>query len=277
MQRATLDELARDPAGRYVAGDAYAHFCAGPSLWGVVLWGRPDETQAYALGRSLILELGPPAMPHASLFDASRLVGSDPGAFRAAEHYVTTFADALQKNVRRLALVRPAGLDGAVVAGAFDVMPRPFPVRVCDDARAALAWLAEGHGLPFGPDEGVARIAKLVEEVQRTPRALVSLRAFLDAHLEALPAIDRAARAIGVSTRTLQRQLGEAGTTFSAEITAARIRAARRLLIETDASITAIAMAVGCKTPQHFSALFRREVGEPPTTFRRRHAARRLR
>ena len=268
MQRSSVEQLARDPAGRYVAGDSFVHFCADPGLWGVILWGRPDAAQAYELGRSLVLELG---RPHVAIFDASRLVGSDPGAFQAAERYLMTFSESLASAVIRLALVRPEGINGAVIAGAFDVLPRPFPVRVCDDAGAAFEWLAEARE-PDGwwPDDGAGFLDALHREVTRIPRTVPGLRDFLDANLIEVR-LDGAARALGVSTRTLQRQLGEAGTSFTAEVSAARIRAARRLLIESEASLTEIAMEIGCKTLQQFSALFRREVGESPSAFRARY------
>ena len=79
--------------------------------------------------------MAPPAEPHASIIDASRLDGGDAKAFRAAERYMVHFADVLAAWIRRLALVRPSGMGGAIVAGAYDVLPRPYPVEVFDDAR----------------------------------------------------------------------------------------------------------------------------------------------
>lgn len=262
MRRSTLDELARDPVGRYVASDCFLHFCAAPDFWGVVLWGRPDHQQAMELGRSLMLGLSHPGEPHVTLFDASRLAGSDPAAFRAAERYINEFGPALARTVRRLALVRPNGLNGAVVAGAFDVLPRPFPTAVFDDTALACAWLevpAERAGLP----------AALYAEVTASPSELHVLRAWLDQHLAGVT-VDDAARALAMSARSLQRKLGEAGTTFSAELAEARVRAARRMLAEGDAPLTAIAYDVGCASLQHFSALFRRHTGESPSAFRAR-------
>lgn len=265
MRRSSRDELARDPVGRYVAGDCFVHFCATPELWGVVLWGRPDQRQAMELGRSLVLGLSRPAEPHVTLFDASRLEGSDPGAFRAAERYLSELGPALARSVRRLALVRPGGLNGAVVAGAFEVLPRPFPTAVFGDAASACAWL--------GVDvDGAALVAALHAEVTGTPRVLPALRDWLDAHLAGVT-LEEAARALGLSPRSLQRKLGEAGTTFTDELTEARVRAARRMLADGDAPLTAIAYDVGCASLQHFSALFRRRMHESPSAFRARHHA----
>src|SRR5258708_420144 len=116
MRGVSLDELGRDPVGRYVGGETFVHFCASPSLWGILLWGRPSATDARQLGRSLVLELAPPAQPHVSIVDASHLDGGDAGAFGALERYVTGYAELLHQWVLRLAIVRPSGLAAAIVA-----------------------------------------------------------------------------------------------------------------------------------------------------------------
>src|SRR5258706_12791527 len=84
MRRSTLDELARAPVGRFVAGETFVHFCAAPTLWGVILWGRPDGGHALELGRSLVLELAPPAVPPAAVVGASRPGRGGPAAFGPA-------------------------------------------------------------------------------------------------------------------------------------------------------------------------------------------------
>ena len=266
MQVATLDEFARDPIGRYVAGETFAHFCAGKGLWGVLLWGRPDADQAVQLGRSLVLELAPPAEPHASLVDARSLRGGDVGAFAALGRYLTKHRTALARQVTHLALVRPPGLEGAIVAGAYEVLPRPYPVKIFDDVEPALKWLA--------PKSDAALVAKKLAAVHasasKTPPLLGALRSWLDSHL-ADPEIDALASAIGMSERTLQRKLGDLGTSFRDEVAAARVRVAQKLLVDGDAPLTTIALEVGCGSLQHFSALFRRIAGETPSAWRARH------
>jgi AraC-like DNA-binding protein len=259
VRPSTLDELARDPVGRWLAGEGWLHFCAAPTLWGVILWGRPGEPDAAQLGRSLVLELAPPAVLHASIIDASRLSGSDPSAFRAAERYLTHYADILKKWVSRVALLRPRGLPGATVAGAYEVLPRPYPVAVFDQPAAAFRWLEQPE----------VDLDALYAEATGTPHVVGALRALLDQHLRGL-SVAEAATTLGISERTLQRKLGEAGTGYLNELAEARVRAARRLLLESDAPLTAIAYDVGCASLQHFSALFRKRTGESPSAFRRK-------
>jgi AraC-like DNA-binding protein len=79
------------------------------------------------------------------------------------------------------------------------------------------------------------------------------------------------ARALGMSTRTLQHHLALAGTSFRQEIHLSRVLAAQRLLAETDDKLSAIALEIGCASLQHFSTLFRKHTGESPSAWRARH------
>jgi AraC-like DNA-binding protein len=261
-----LEELSSDPVGRFVAGDSWIHFCAGPRLWGVILWGRPDETAAIALGRALVLELGTTVAPHVSIVDCSRIDGGDPRSFHAAGRYLAINRAALERQVERMALVRPAGIDGALVAGAFDVLPKPYPVQVFGDATAALSWLDPRlyAGLT------AATLVDMHSEVISVPKEVGALRALLDHRLEGIP-IASAAKELGLSERTLQRKLAEAGTTFKDELGDARIRAAKRMLLDSELPLTTIAFDVGCGSLQYFSALFRRRTGESPSAWREKH------
>lgn len=264
MRAGTLDELAARPEGRYVTGRTFAHFCVDAGLWGVVLWGRPTETDAIALGRTLVLELAPPAQPHVSFIDASRLEGGDEGAFGAMQRYMAKHGEALSQWVKRVALLRPEGLRGAIVAGAYEVMDKPYPVRIFDDASVALAWLER-------PD-AAAPLAQLSAQALGTTPLLDGLRGYLDGHLEDAT-LARAAQAMGVSERSLQRKLAEAGATFQDELGDARVRAAQRRLLDGDAPLTTVALEVGCASLQHFNTLFKRRTGQTPGAWRAAHRA----
>jgi AraC-like DNA-binding protein len=262
VQRTTLEDMAVAPVGKYIAGATFVHFCATPRLWGVILWGRPDQSEAERLGRSLVIELGPPAEPHVSIVDASQIQGGDPTAFRMADGYIKRNRATLAQQVIKLALVRPAGLDGALVAGAYDVLTRPYPVSVFAEAREALAWL--------GAELDPALLVRMHAEASSTPQEVGALRALLDRHLDGMP-IATAAKQLGMSERTLQRKLADTNTTFKDELADARVRAAKRMLVASDAPLTTIAFDVGCGSLQNFSALFRRRTGESPSAFRAKH------
>jgi AraC-like DNA-binding protein len=84
-----------------------------------------------------------------------------------------------------------------------------------------------------------------------------------------LATVAEAARALRVSTRTLQRRLKDEKTSFSREIAAARVRVAQRLLLAEDTKLTRIAQDVGCASSSHLSELFRRVTGMPPLAWRK--------
>jgi len=86
--------------------------------------------------------------------------------------------------------------------------------------------------------------------------------------------VSEVGRAIGVSPRSLQHQLRQAGTSFRQEVNAARVRAAQQLLQASDTKLTSIAIEVGCASLQHFSTLFRKQTGLAPSAWRARHRIR---
>lgn len=63
----------------------------------------------------------------------------------------------------------------------------------------------------------------------------------------------------------------EVGMTPHQYVTFRRLQEARKLLIETDQSITEICFAVGFESLGSFSSLFRRYTGHSPSRFRRRY------
>ena len=254
---ADADDYRDDPVGAYLALGRGLVFCARRALWGFALWGKPTEVDLRRLVPLLELELS--AAPHASLVDVRRLETGDPRAFAVLARYLRANFTAFRTRVTRLALVRPAGVLGATVAGFYQVEDAPYPVRVFDELRAAATWLRAG-ALAGELDAAIAAASGM------SP-LLVELRRWLDGHLVDA-ALARAARAVARSPRSLQRDLERADTSFQHELDEARIRLAKRLLVETDSSLTEIAYDVGCASPQHFSTLFRRVVGRPPSAWR---------
>ncbi len=82
------------------------------------------------------------------------------------------------------------------------------------------------------------------------------------------PNIGEACTELNLTRRTLQRRLHEAGTSFQKVVIFTRIKFAKRLLSETRAPITQIAVDVGFATLQAFSSAFRRETGLSPSNYR---------
>lgn len=257
MERATLSQLLKQPAGRYTSGATWVYFCPRAELFGFALWGRPAESDMRALATALEVELRDDVPPHASLVDVRRVEAVDPAAFEALHGYVKRHHALLKRQVTRLALVRPAGLVGAVVSGFYQVMDSPYPTKTFAGLDEAAAWV--------GADAG--ELDALVAEASGVDALLSSLRALFAEHGVKL-GIAQAAKALGLSQRTLQRRLGELKTSFVDELSHARLSLAKERLTSSQAPLTAIAIDAGFSSLQHFSTAFRKATGVSPSQWR---------
>lgn len=83
------------------------------------------------------------------------------------------------------------------------------------------------------------------------------------------PDVQRAAAAIGVSTRTLQRKLEEEGTSFKAVLDDARRTLAVSYLRDGSRTVSEVAFLVGFSEVSAFSRAFRRWTGQSAVSYRR--------
>ena len=258
----TLEAYLERPIGSCLCGPSYAVWWRDPALKCTVFWDRPDEDDIGRITRALDAELERTVTPHASLVDARRVRAVDLGAFTALSQYLLRRREQFARFVARQALLRPEGLAGAAVAGFNAVLSPAYPVGVFAQTTEALQWLRVVD---------VAQVTRELEElcamVTASSSVLVAMRAHLDRRLGATTVAD-AAFALGLSARQLQRRLREARTSFQQESAAARIRAAKTLLLETNYDVKRIAIEVGCASLQHLCMLFRKEVGETPSQWR---------
>lgn len=77
------------------------------------------------------------------------------------------------------------------------------------------------------------------------------------------------ARAVGLSLRTLQRRLAEAGWTLGAIVASSRVHAATRLLAGTDTPLALVGLLAGYSDQPHLQREFRTAVGPTPGDYRR--------
>lgn len=257
----SLANYSAKPAGKWWAGPSFIAWCAEPALFGFTLFGQPNQDSLTKLVAALKVELGPNARAHASLVDASLVQVVDPAAFEVLQKYVVEHLGALKERVTKLALVRPGGLPGAVVAGFFSVMESPYPTNVVTSVVDGLAWL--------GADtKWAAELEALRTSGSGVAPLVLQVRSALAAS-SGEPAIGDIAKALGMSSRTLQRRLGELGTSFVKESSEQRLQAAALALATTDVPVTTIALEAGFSTSQAFSAAFRRFSGKTPGDFRK--------
>lgn len=260
-----VDAFFRAPAGTFIGGRNWVYLCTDAGLFGQIYRGRPEAADVEQLTSLWQVELRAETPPHASYVDASGLTGMDPGWFELMRSELERNRAALSDKLQRQALVRPPGLPGALVAGFYDVLTPSYPVQVFESAADALGWL--------GRPELAGAIVSLVQQSSGAEPLVEQLRRFLARGL-AGATLPTAARDAGVSPRTLQRRLRDAGTSFQTELQTARIDAAKALMADTGTKLTAIALEVGCSSLQHFSGLFRQLTGVSPSEWRARRAAR---
>lgn len=77
-----------------------------------------------------------------------------------------------------------------------------------------------------------------------------------------------AARELAFSERTLQRHLQQSGRNFSSVLRRARMRAAAKLLAETNTSLAEVGYFCGYADQAHFQRDFQRVANMTPQTFR---------
>jgi len=89
------------------------------------------------------------------------------------------------------------------------------------------------------------------------------------ASLQSGASLQNIASRLGFSTRSLQRHLAAHGTSHSEIVTEVRLAIACRLLIESNAKISRIALLLGYTGPTSFSRSFKRLMKIQPASYRR--------
>jgi AraC-like DNA-binding protein len=257
----SIGEFLQDRFGHYLFGAHFLVWCADPSLGGVVFWGTPDEGDVRELVRIFNVSIAPELPVYDVVTDGRRLE-------RVTRHVFDPFARAAvarlreqNEKVSRNAIIAPDGLIGAIMAGFFPLFGLGDRFKVFREAEAAFRWLDRA--------EVSVEVDALVEAHLGQSAAVMALRGWLLDHLGDA-SLSAAARAVGRSARSLQRELGELGSSFRSEHDRARVVAARVRLAESDDKLEVIARELGCSSLSSFSRLFRRVSGEAPTDYRQR-------
>jgi AraC-like DNA-binding protein len=256
-----VDTFRRHPIGRFVGGPGWLHFCAHAGLWGVILHARPDGDAAEQMTRAFAVQTAPTRARHASYVDARYLDGIDPSAFAILERYARRTLVATLDKVHCLALVPPAGMQGAVVAGFYRLLAAPLPIQLFETPADALAWIGETDAAGLA-----ARLDEILVESRGVPSLVAALGACLRAQLPS-PDLEAICRTLGISRRSLQRRLRDAGTSLSRELLAVRLAEAEQRLRDSDAPITTIALELGFSSSQIFSRQFKRATGQTPAAW----------
>jgi AraC-like DNA-binding protein len=116
-----------------------------------------------------------------------------------------------------------------------------------------------------------AALAKLAPVDELLTRARREVLAHVVGQRE--PTLGSVARALGTSARTLQRRLGERGTTFQAVVDEARRELAERYVDDRSLPLVEVAFALGFSDQASFHRAFQRWTGSTPGAYRARHHA----
>jgi LacI family transcriptional regulator len=103
---------------------------------------------------------------------------------------------------------------------------------------------------------------------QGDPEIAAALR-FLQDHAGELIRVGDVVKRLMISRRALEIRFRNAvGRTVREELERIRLERAKRLLLETDHSITRVAEAAGFNSPSYLAQVFRRHVGQTPARYR---------
>jgi YesN/AraC family two-component response regulator len=176
-------------------------------------------------------------------------------------------------------------LDGIGVLEAMqrDERLRDIPVIVLTAQRLSEADMNRlGRGVAsilqkgmFTAEETLAQIEQVLARNKRlgseTQRLVRKAMAYIQTHYAEEISREQLARHIGVSARHLTRCFTqEVGLSPVDYLNRFRVTQARRLLDESDASVTEVMAAVGFGDSSYFSRIFRREVGMSPSAYRKK-------
>jgi len=256
-------DFLRSPQQACLVGNNFA-FYRLQRLCGWSVWGHPSTQQAQELVQCIATAYARGAPPYYSLVDLRWLEAVDAEGFEVLRQFVAGKRQDMKTQLVRQSVVRPAGMVGALAAGFYALIQPLHQVRVFDSVDDAAAWLK-----PPDPAALSVMVDGLVTHGPMRGAFITALQRWLDDHLtEASPTA--AARALGLSARTLQRRLQSHSTTFHAELREARVHRAQQLLLDTDWKLLMVAHHAGCSTSQQLSTLFRHLTGSTPTEYRKK-------
>lgn len=255
------EQFFANPYGRWLPIGSGLIWCHSRTLFGVSIWGRPGRSDAETLVRAF------DAYDRADqgfdfLQDGRELESIDPAALEILIGWLRDHLDVVRDHVGRRVALMPRGMPGLTLAGIQVALGLQNRIRVAPDAPTAFRML-----LPEGGDALCEAIEKAIMEARALTGIVVALRSLLTATRGSID-LDAAAKALGVSSRTLQRELASVGVSFRSEQADVRFRCAEELL-RGDDKLATIAEQLGLRTTS-LTQLTRERTGLTPAELRER-------
>ncbi len=187
----------------------------------------------------------------AAAVSLSREVGGD--AFAPASVHLTGPAVPTAEHKAHFGCPIHPGSDRDALEVGLDVLKRPN--RLGDAGIAAFFDDHLDHALGEIEDPG---------DLSRQVQDQIS-----DALSEGVPTVTYVAGRLGMSGRTLQRRLAEAGLAYQNLAAGARQKLAEQLLRQTDYALAEVAFMTGFSDQSTFTRAFKRWSGQTPASYRR--------
>ena len=257
---ASLSQFFSSPGNRARVRE---HFCFWQSKSGVhgsITWGKVTDQDVVEMCEVFDAVMHSPLAGQPSILDIRALESISVVAFDRWMRTLTERREAWRARAGRQAILHGASFPGATMLGAFQLVAADYELATFDDEQAAFEWAGAAA---IHRDVATLR-ASLLDPPDIVRRVRIAL-----AEHDAPLSMERLARTLGVSSRSLQRHLATAGTSVRAERNAHLLSRAERLLEGTELDLNAIAAMLGLSSARRLVALFRAERQTTPDAWRR--------
>ncbi|MBA3685868.1 MAG: helix-turn-helix transcriptional regulator [Planctomycetes bacterium] len=139
-----------------------------------------------------------------------------------------------------------------------------------------LAMLGHLIAASHGPGDGITTpyIVRRPGRAQKDPTLRERVDTIVSARLRRPPSLAELAQTLHLSESSLSHRFkAETGMGVIERVRFLRVDAARRLLLEPEASVKSVASALGFSSPYHFSRIFTDIAGMPPSEWLRRNGS----
>jgi AraC-like DNA-binding protein len=253
-----------DGAGRrYAVGRTFAFWQDGTRANGTFMWGKPLEADIAQMETYWQLGEDRRFAGRAVFIDARDVDSIDALGFKRLLGYLLERSRRLDHTVGSMTMIHGGGLVGVVTAGLLNVVRPPYPFRAVSGDDSGEGYADAGVGDLFDDVEALRRKLRHVPDVVRSVQGALQHQPNATA--------SELARRLGLSSRTLQRRLEDAGTSLRTERRNLLVRQAEELLAATSLDLDAIAARTGLASASHLVTLFRRTHGTTPGEWRSRN------